>query len=100
MLIQRPQMEIGGYSLGELVQLRREKEIPQLGLSNQDQLQDLKFIGVNVGNHPQVFQRFRLEVLGLVNDQDCSSPIGVLSVQKILQSFEKIWIIALKGLAE
>ena len=83
-LIERPQMEVRGNALGKLMQLRRQEQIPQLGLSDQNQLQDLKLVGVDIGDHSQMFERFRLEILRLVDDQDGSSSIGVLTVEKIL----------------
>ena len=53
-------MEIRRNALRKLVQLRGQKQVPQLGLSDDDQLQNLMFVGIDVGNHSQVFERFRL----------------------------------------
>ena len=72
-LVQRPKMEVGGNPLGKLMQARGEKEIPQLGLPDQDQLQNLKFVGVDIGDHSQMFERFRLKILCLVDDQNRAS---------------------------
>ena len=77
-------MKVGRYPLRELMQLRGKKQVPQLRLSDQDELQDLKLVGVDVGNHSQMFQRFGLEILRLVNDQDRSASIGELAMEVIL----------------
>ena len=66
------------------MQFRGEQEIPKLWLPHQYELQDLKFIGVNVGNHTQVLKRLRLKVLGLVDDQDGTSTVSKLAVKEIL----------------
>src|SRR6185312_10672097 len=81
LLIQRTQMEIGRDALGELMQARGEQQFAQLRLSDEDQLQDLKFVSVDIGNHSQVFERFRREILRLVDDQDGSPSIGKLAVK-------------------
>ena len=68
-------MEVGRDSLGELVQLGQQQQIPQLRLTDKYKLQDLKFIRVDVGQHPQMLKCFRFEILRLVNDQD-RAPAG------------------------
>ncbi len=61
-------MKIGRYPLRELVQLGRHQNLPKLRLTDQDQLQNLKLIGIDIGKHPQVLERVRFKVLGLIND--------------------------------
>ena len=93
-------MEVGGNPLGELMQLWRQQQVAQLGLADQDQLQDLKLVRIDIGNHAQVLERLRLEILRLVDDQDGSSSVGILAIQKILQLLEKIRIISIERLTE
>src|SRR5258707_7723954 len=93
-------MEVGRNSLGKLMQFGGKKEVPELRLADQYQLQNLKLVRVDIRDHSQVLERFRLQVLGFIDDQDRAPPVGVLSVEKILQVFEKIWIISFEGLAK
>ena len=47
-LIQRLKVEVRRNSLSELVQLRPKQQFPQLGLADNDELQNLVLIGIDV----------------------------------------------------
>src|SRR6185503_2327149 len=82
------------------MQLRRQEQVAQLRLADQNQLQDLELVGIDIGNHAQMFERLRLEILRLIDDQYGPSSIGELTIQKILQLLEKIRIITIERLPE
>jgi hypothetical protein len=51
------------------LQLVARDHLAQLGLAHQDQLQKLILVGVDVGEHPQLFEPLDRQVLRLVDDQ-------------------------------
>ena len=66
--IQRPQMKVGRNSLRELMQLGQQEQIPQLGLPDKDELQDLELIRVDIGQHPQMLEGLGFEILCFVDN--------------------------------
>ena len=44
-------------ALGELLQFRATQQLLQLGLANEDHLQQLVLVGIDVGQHAQLFER-------------------------------------------
>ncbi len=52
-------------------ELRRAKHVPQLRLTDEDNLQELLLICVNVRLHSKLFECVKSQVLRLVDDQDC-----------------------------
>ncbi len=63
-------------------------DLPQLGLSDQNQLQKLVFVGVDVGEHPKIFQRLDREVLRLVDHYDHIAALGIFLDHEVLELAE------------
>ena len=89
-------MEVRRNPLRELQQLRPAQHVLELRLPDQDRLQELHLVDVNVRQHAQAFERAFAQILRLVDDQDCPSPVCALAVEKILEDFQQARDRALK----
>lgn len=72
-----------GDALGELAQLVLLQQVVQLGLADEDQVQQVVLLGVDVGEHADLFQALDAEVLRLVDDQHHRVAGGVLADQEL-----------------
>jgi len=66
-----------GDSLGQLAQIVPFENVLQFRLADEDNLQQLFTTGLQVGQQPDLLENFNAEVLGLINDQDRVSALGV-----------------------
>ena len=66
---QRTQVVARDHALRELFQLGPREHLAQLGLADQDDLQQLAFVGLQVGQQAQLLQHVGREHLRLVDDQ-------------------------------
>ena len=67
--IQATEVVIHADTLRKLGQFRPAQFVPQLALPDHDDLQDKVFLGIDVGQHAQFFQRFHRQVLRLIDNQ-------------------------------
>ena len=81
-------MESCRNPLCELFEGRIFDHSAQFGLAHKDQLQKLVFVGVDVGEHPQLFQRFNRQVLRFVDDQHHIAALRVFVDDEILEALE------------
>ena len=86
------QVEFRRDPLSKLHQRRIGNQITQLRLPHKDQLQQFIRIGIDVGKHPQLFQRLLLQVLRLVKDQDRALAFRIGGDQKFLKLMEQLHI--------
>ena len=77
-------------ALGELRHLGPLDHCAQFGLADQDQLQQLVLVGVDVGQHPQLFKAVDGQVLRLVEDQNDAAAFSIFRNEKILKPGEVI----------
>ena len=75
--IQRFQMMVDPDPLDELAEPWLPQGLAQLGLADQDELQQRLGLAVEVREHPQLLERFRVQVLRLVDDEHGALPVGV-----------------------
>ncbi len=80
---QRPQVEVRTDTLRKLRQFWQRELVPQLRLPNQYHLQKFVFIGIDVGKHTQLFQRFNGQFLRFVDDQQ-HAPAARIAVDQII----------------
>ena len=66
---QRVEVEAGDDPLGQLLQLGPRQHVAQLGLADQHDLQQLAFVGFQVGEQAQLLQHLGAELLGLVDNE-------------------------------
>ncbi len=64
-------------ALGQLVQLLAGQALDQLGLSDQDDLQELLLLGLQIREQAELLERADAQVLGFVHDQDRTALVGV-----------------------
>ena len=100
--VERQQVEAGRDPLGKLAQRRIEHHFAQFGLADEHKLDDLVLAGVDVGQHPKLFEAFGREVLRLVEDQHDAAARGVFVDQVVLELLEKLDVadIGVEGDAE
>ena len=92
LFVQRRQVEAGGDPLGQLAKRRVQHHVAQFRLADQHQLDDLVLARVDVGQHPQLFQAFRRQVLRFVEDQHDPPSGGIFVDQEILKLLEQLHI--------
>ena len=64
-------------ALHELAKFRGGQRIAQLRLPDKHKLHDDIFVGIDVGDHPQLFEGLRRHVLGFVHNHQHTAPGGV-----------------------
>jgi hypothetical protein len=79
---QRPEVVARDHALGQLFQLGLGQHGAQLGLADQDDLQQLALAGLQVGQQAQLFQHLGRQVLRLVDHQHVVVALGV-AVQQV-----------------
>ena len=77
------QVVIERYTLRKLFQIGLLQAVAQLLLPHQDNLQHEAFFRVDVGQHTQLFQGGRGEVLRLVDNQQCMPVLRILADGKV-----------------
>ncbi len=85
----RLEVEAGRDALVELAQVLALEHLPELRLADQDDLQQLVLGGLQVGQQPHLFEHRRGQVLGLVDDQHRTAPLGVGVEQVPVEGVDK-----------
>jgi len=75
----------GGDALGELPQVIPRQEVAQFFLTNQDDLQQLLFGGLEIGQQADLLQSGWRKVLCLIDDEDRSAAFGMCFEQVSIQ---------------
>jgi len=83
---QRFQMESRGHTLRKLAHLIIRKHEFQLGLPNQNNVQQLIFIRFEIGEEPQWLQYLSAKILRLVDNKHCTPVFGMKLLQMHTQS--------------
>jgi hypothetical protein len=82
---ERVQVKAGDDALGELLELGPLEHRSQLGLADQDDLQQLPLVGLEVGQEAQLLEHLRREHLRLVDDEDVVLADGVGLQQEVVE---------------
>ena len=80
------QVVVHRNALGELHQVRALQRLTQFALADENDLQGLVLVGIDVGEHAQLFQCLGRHVLRLVNNQHGAAVVRILVNNKIDQS--------------
>ena len=72
LLVERAEVAAGGHPLAQLQHARALQNLSELGLPDQEGLQQGLFTKLEVGQHAQFFDRLRLQVLRFVHDQQAA----------------------------
>ncbi len=100
-LVQRVDVTAHRDALGDLAEGRPRELHVELGLADEDDLQELVGVGFVVREQSQVFERLLVEVLGLVDDQGRGFTRRGALVQKRVERRQEIDAVAARaGLAE
>ena len=67
--IQRQQMIADRDPLAELLEFRGGQLVAQIGLSDERNLEEFRFLGFQIGQHPQFFERAGAQILGFIDDE-------------------------------
>ena len=86
---QRGEVIAAGNALSELAQLDAREHFAQLGLADQDDLQQLLRRRLQVREQPHLLQRFGREVLRLVDDHDDAPALGMRFQQAMVEHVER-----------
>ena len=70
------EMKVRRDALGELQKFRAEQRFLELGLPDEDRLQELMLVDIDVREHAQAFERALAQVLRFVDDQDGAAPVS------------------------
>ena len=85
-------MVAAGNALCQLTQILPGKQVPKLGLADQDDLQQFLFRGLQVGQQPHLLKHVARKVLRLVDDEYDAASVGMsleqLPVQGIHQCLD------------
>ena len=87
---QRHQVIAPGNALRELPQVVAIQEIAQFRLSDQDDLQQLLGRRFEVGEEAHLFQRFRRQILRLIDDHDDPAALGVRRQEPLIQRIHHV----------
>src|SRR5439155_1523643 len=69
-LRQRLQMKTQAHALQQLLQFRRFNQFVERRLSQQNDVQDLFLLGLEPGQHANLFKHLDAQVVGIVDDQN------------------------------
>ena len=83
--VKRGQIKARRNALIQLPELRASQHDRQLGLSGQNNLQQLLFVGLEVGKQSNLLQHLDTEVLRLVDHQHCAPVGAMITQQKLVQ---------------
>ena len=86
---ERAQVVPGGHPLGELAQLLARQESGELGLADQDDLEELLARRLEVRQQPNLLEHLRSQALGLVDDQHGSATARVRVEQRVGQRVDE-----------
>ena len=89
-LRQRDEVVAAGDALGELAQVVAVEQFAQLGLADQDDLQQLLGAGLEVRQQAHLLEHGGLEVVGLVDDDHDALALGVGAQQVGVQDVDEV----------
>ena len=87
---ERCQVIAAGDALRQLAQFRARQQLTQLRLAHQDDLQELLLAGLQIGEQPHLFQHFRRQSLGLVDDEHHAPAAGMGLQQVRVQGIDEV----------
>ncbi len=87
---QRAQVVARDHALRELLELGPPEQVAQLGLADQDDLQQLALVGLEVGQQAQLLQHLGRQHLRLVDDQHVVLADRVRLEQELVQRVEVV----------
>ena len=87
---QRVEVIAAGDALGELAQLDARQHFAQLGLTDQDDLQQLLRRGLEVREQPHLLERFRRQVLRLIDDHHDAAALRVRFQQAPVEEVDEV----------
>jgi len=90
LLRQRLEVVTGDHALRELLHVGPRQHGAQLGLPDQDDLQQLALVGLEVGQQAQLLQHAGRQVLRLVDDQHVVLPHGVRAQQELVERVDVV----------
>src|SRR5262249_164903 len=79
----------GGYALGDLPQVWAIEHLAQLGLPDEDDLQQLLARGLEIREEANLLEHLAAEILRLVDDEDGSSPARGRGQQVLVQRVDE-----------
>ena len=83
--VERLQVVARGHALRKLSQVIARERVTELGLADQQDLQQLFGVRLEVRQQANLLQEFRIEVLGLIDDQDGAPTALVCGQQMAVQ---------------
>ncbi len=78
-----------GYALRQLPQVLSGQQVAQFGLANQDDLQQLLFCRLQVGQQSHLFEHVARQVLCLVDDEYDAPPLGMRPEQLLVEAVDQ-----------
>ena len=85
---QRSQMIGRGHPLPQLFEPRAAEHGAELRLPEQEALQRHRLVDDDVGEHPELFERFEGQVLRLVDDQQHASAVALLGQHEVVDALQ------------
>ncbi len=82
--VERLEVVAHGDALAQLAQAALVEPVAQLGLADQDDLQQLALVGLEVREQPHLLEQLRLEILRLVDQEhDVVAGLGLLEEESV-----------------
>ena len=78
-----------GHPLAKLLEPRTAEHSAELWLSEQKTLQRHRLVDHDIGQHPQLFERFEGQVLRLVDDQQHAPAVALLGQHKVVDALQQ-----------
>ena len=88
--VEAAEMPAHGDALVELLEVRARQQVAQLGLSDEHDLQQLRGLGLEVRQHPQLLERAAVERLRLVDHHHHAPAAPLLVEQEVVQRGEHL----------
>ena len=86
-----------GDALAELFEVGLGDFVAELGLADEDNLEELVGGGFEVGEHAEFFEDFVGEVLGFINDHDDEAVFGELLDEELVDGEEHAGLVGVGG---
>src|SRR5882724_6583274 len=83
-------MEAARDSLCQLAQLVAREKLPQLGLADQNDLQELLRARLEIREEPHLLEHIRRKVLRFVDDKNDAPPACMRAQQVVIQNIDQI----------
>ncbi len=72
--VERLEVIADGHALAQLLELGPREQVAQVRLADEDDLNELRLLGLEVREHPHFFERRHAQVLRLVDDEQRQPP--------------------------